>query len=170
MLLSIEALDRRDSLAARSRYWVNLSGKLTEGLAISDVLLLSDGPALPTSLEEATLRARGTARFEPGEPIEIYWEVYGAPADTTHQVSISVTRLGRGFLRKAVEWIGLAGERRPETFRWQGPPGSSTDGVGQAIGIRLAEENEGRYLLRLEIRTSAGAVASTEREIEVKKR
>lgn len=170
MLLSVEALDPRDSLAARSRYWVDLTATRSEGFAVSDILLLARGPAQPTSLEEAIPRARGTAQFEPGEPIEMYWEIYGAPADTAHEVSISVTKLGGGFFRSAVEWIGLAGERRPETFRWEGPRGGQTDGFGRAIGIQLADGNEGRYLLRLEIRTSAGSVAVTEREIDIKKR
>jgi hypothetical protein len=170
MLISIEALDRHDSLAARSRYWVDLAEHLPDGFAVSDILLLTEGPAEPSTLDEAIPRARGSARYTPGDPIEIYWEVYGAPTGTAHEVSVSVTRLGKGFLRKAVEWMGLAGDRRPATFRWEGTPGDLTESAGRALGIRLAEEDEGRYLLQLEIKTSAGATATREREFEVRRR
>lgn len=169
-LVSVEALDRRDSVAARARYWVDLPERLPEGFAASDLLLLDPGVSLPASLEDAAARARGSVRFAPGEPIEFYWEVYGAPADSAHEVSISVTKLGKGFFRSAVEVLGLAGERQPETFQWEGMPGALHDGIGRALGIRLADDDEGRYLVRLEITTSSGARAVTQRQIEVKKR
>lgn len=169
-LVSVEVLDQLDSVAARSRFWLDIPARLPQGFAISDLLLLSEGGTLPSTLEDATPRARGSSRYAPGEPIEIYWEVYGTPSDTAHEVSISVVKLGKGVFRKAVEWMGLAGQREPERFRWEGAPAALHPGSGRALGIRLAKQEEGRYLLRLEIRTEAGLTATKEREIVVKKR
>ncbi len=168
-LVSIEALSRDDSLACRARYWLDITERLPDGFAVSDLLLLTPGPRLPLSLDEAIPRARGSARYEPGEAIELFWEVYNAPADTAHEVTVAVSKVGKGFLRKAVEWMGVASARQPERFRWEGAPGALQEGAGQSLGIRLADEDEGRYLLRLEIRMASGSLAVREREIEVRK-
>jgi hypothetical protein len=165
-LLSVEALYRADSVAARERYWLARQPD-HGGLRLSDLLLI-DADSLPNTLEEAALLARPSATFAPGEIIDVYWEVYGIPAGASGVVSLTVVKQGKSFFRKAVEFLGLAGGDNPTIrLQWTDAPGVTLGGVGRSVSLQLPEEQDGRYTLRLEAVLASGEQTVTTKQILV---
>ncbi len=165
-VLSIEALYRADSVAARERYWLAREPD-DEGLALSDLLLV-DADSLPDTLDEAAPLARPTATFEPGEIIHVYWEVYGIPAGASGAVSLTVVKEGKSFFRKAVEFLGLAGGDKPTVrLEWVEAPAAARGGVGRSVSLQLPEEQEGSYTIRLEAVLASGERATATKQILV---
>jgi hypothetical protein len=165
-LLSVEALYRADSVAARDRYW--LAREPDDGsLRLSDLLLV-DADSLPDTLEEAALLARPSATFAPGEIIDVYWEVYGIPSGASGVVSLTVVKQGKSFFRKAVEFLGLAGGDSPTIrLQWTDAPGVTQRGVGRSVSLQLPQEQDGRYTLRLEAVLASGEQTVTTKQILV---
>lgn len=159
-LVSVEALDRRDSVAARARYWADLS----QGF---ELLLVDANGALPRTLEDAISLARGSAAYAPGEPVHLYWEIADLPATTPRTLSLSVIKEGKSLLRQAIEWLGLAEGQKPRArLGWEESPEARSP-VGRSITVRLSDDAEGRYLIRMEATTVDGKTVVAEREILV---
>ncbi len=165
-LLSVEALYRADSLAARERYWLARAPH-DGGLGLSDLLLI-DADSLPDTLEEAALLARPSATFAPGEIIDLYWEVYGIPRGASGVVSLTVVQQGKSFIRKAVEFLGLAGGDSPTVrLQWTDAPAATQRGVGRSVSLQLPEEQDGHYTIRLEAVLASGEQTVTTKQILV---
>lgn len=165
-LLSLEAWYPRDSVAARERYWVALP-QGEGGLALSDLLLI-DADSLPETLDEAAALARPSAEFTPGEIIDVYWEVYGIPPGATGSVSLTVVRRGKSFFRRAVEFLGLAGDDSPTVrLQWTDAPGITHRGVGRSVSLQLPQDEEGGYTLRLEAVLASGERTVATKQIRV---
>lgn len=131
---------------------------------MSDVLLFEPGQTLPGTLDAALGAVRGSNRVRPGEALGVFWEWYGPPEPQS--VTVELTREGRSFLRKALEWTGLADRRIDRAgVRWL-DPGVEED-RGRAIRIELPDLAPGRYRLTLQVQSArVGRVLAT-REIVV---
>lgn len=131
---------------------------------MSDILLFEPGQTLPGTLDATLGAVRGSNRVPPGEALGVFWEWYGPPEPQS--VTVELTREDRSFLRKALEWTGLA-DRRIERagVRWL-DPGAEED-RGRAIRIELPDLAPGRYRLTLQVQSArVGRVLAT-REIVV---
>ncbi len=168
LLLSLEAFSPRDSVAARARYARRLA-KLQPLLpALSDLLLLNRAAPLPDSLAEAIPLARSSHRARAGEPLGLYWELYGPDSrGTTLSVSLSLAVGHRSLLRAAAEWIGLVNRKPPLTLTWEEavPPGTTV--VQRSFALQLPELGPGRYTLRLEITLPGREPLYSTREVEI---
>ncbi len=159
--MSLEGLNRHDSIAGRARYWLKQTA--ADGTPISHLLLLTSDSVRPRSLEEAIERARGSTTYEPGEPILVYWQ----RADVSEAVVLTVTRHGKSFLRRVVEFVGLASsEREPVTLQWPEAP----SGPSRSVTLQLPDEREGRYTLRLRALSGEARGFHAERDILVRRR
>jgi hypothetical protein len=170
-LLSLETLDAADSVhAARARYWLPVA-PLTGAVALSDPLLLRALPddSLHPSLADVIPLARPVARARGGERIGVFWETYGLE-DVTQpmRVTLTVTQVGRSWLRKAVEWAGLA-KRDPSyvSLSWEemALPGAPVH--PRALAISLPDARPGAYLLDLAVAVPGAPAAHAAREITI---
>lgn len=168
-LLSLEMLSRAERRAARSRYGLRLAKVPAGLLALSDLLLLERADTLPDSLATALPLARPLQRVRPGERLAVYWELYGlGPRTEELAVSLTLAAEGASWLRKAVEWLGLASREQPLTLAWREPVPSPTAILARSLAIELpADLQAGEYALRLEVTASGRETLSSVRSIEV---
>ena len=171
--LSLEIHCPAERLAFRARYGVTLAREATNGLALSDLLVLEESDATPESLEAAAAHARGSLRVRSGERLGLYWEVYDSREDAREQgreleITVALTRRDRSFLRKVVEWAGLAERREQEVgLRWR--ERLSREGVqGRSVELTLPDLPDGRYRLEVRLASPFGpdVTASTELRVE----
>lgn len=168
-LLSLEMLSRAERRAARSRYGLRLAKVPAGLLALSDVLLLDRAEALPDSLAAAVPLARPLERARRGERLGLYWEVYGL-GPGRQELSVSLTLAGEGgsWLRKTVEWLGLASRPQPLTLSWQETVHSPTAILARSLAIDLPDDLQpGDYALRLEVTSFGRETLTSARPIEV---
>lgn len=133
---------------------------------MSDVLLFDPGQLLPGTLDAALEAVRGSNRVQPAAVLGVFWEWYGPPEPQS--VTVELTREDRSFLRKALEWTGLAGRRIERAgVRWVDP--GADEGRGRAIRLELPELEPGRYRLTLHVQSAqVGRVLAT-RELVVER-
>lgn len=158
---------RTDSArVGRARYGLRPPAR-GAGVAVSDILLLADPDPLPTTLEEATPRARGGSRVARGEPLGLFWEVYDLPArPDTLSLSIQVTRQERGWMRRLAEGIGLVDPEAPVRVRWE----EETLGepmLARALLLALPELPPGAYTLELSVARKEGEPVVVTRALRV---
>jgi hypothetical protein len=167
-LLSVETLNRSDSIAARYRRWLRRTPPEPRTFALSDILLLDPGEPLPSTLEGAVRRARPSNTFGAGEEIALYWETLGGDGEGTRAVTLTVVKQGRGFLRRAAEWLGLASRDTPTVrLEWDDPVVRRGEVRGSSVTLQIPENQDGRFRIRLDVVTAAGSNAHAEREIVV---
>lgn len=179
VVVSLEAFCPGRKYAARERYVARVPEVPLSGIGLSDILLLEEertrvagARPLAARLEEAVPRARPSASVREGEGLALYWEVYRGPAAPdagSLKVSVRLARESGGFFRRAMEWVGLAGEGELATgLEWSEafPREVST---GRAIAVGLPELPEGEYRLELEVRAPGQDPLVRSRRIEVER-
>jgi len=172
MLISVEALSRPDSLAARARYWLDIPARLdtgAEGFSISEILLLQPSDVLATDLETAVGRALPPGRLERGAGLGLFWEMYGVLGGSRQAtMSLTVEKEGKSLFRIAGEWLGLVGERRDRIeMRWQEIV-DPAELVPRAIQVQLTPEMRGDYLISIRVELDIGALATASRRVTVR--
>ncbi len=101
-----------------------------------------------------------------GEPLGVYWEIYSLNGAEDLVMSLTLTG-DRGWLRKAVEWMGLAQQSRPVTLSWQEQVLSPTMVLGRSLELELPGLSAGSYTLQLTVTASGRMPLVTSRAIEV---
>jgi hypothetical protein len=168
-VLSLEARESTTQRAARARFALDLRRPLSNGVGISDVLLLEGSEQRPGSLDEAAPLARGSTRFRPGDRLALYWEVYGLGSSSDSVTfSLALARRSPGAVQRAVESIGLSRAVTPVRMRWEEEvaPGGV---LGRSLAIALPGVPPGAYVLEVGVKTRAGATATSFREITVER-
>ncbi|MEP6690630.1 MAG: hypothetical protein ABJD07_05700 [Gemmatimonadaceae bacterium] len=154
-LASVEVLSRDRRAVARGRAGVRLPPG--DGVTLSGLALLRDSlPDTPT-LESAIGAMRTSDRVRRDERLGLYWEVYGLDRDTSDAaVSVTVTPVGRGWLLRATDALGITAPSVPARFIFsQQHDGTADHGTGTLV-LGLKELEPGRYRIDVII-TSAGA-------------
>jgi hypothetical protein len=167
-VVSVEALDRDDSVAGRDRYW--LENRVADSrLTISDLLLLDAGSAPPSTLDAAVKRARPSALYTRGEPVELFWEIYSADLVPPVEVSISVVQEGRSVFRKAAEWLGLMGSRDTAVrLSFEGPYGRLPARVwARTVTLTLPPDLSGELSVQVEALRRDGSIVRSARRVRV---
>ncbi len=170
-LLSLETLDTADGVhAARARYWLPVL-PMTGHVAVSDPLVLRSVPddSLHPSLADVIPLVRPVARARSGERVGVFWETYGLKdATNLFRVTLTVTQVGRSWIRKAAEWAGLA-KRDPRyvSLSWEEAPRPGALVHPRALGISLPDASPGVYLLEVAVAVPGEPVARAAREITI---
>jgi hypothetical protein len=169
-LVSVEALSRSDSVAARDRYWLDIPARLGSDtdLSVSDLMPIQPGEELPVDLAGAMPVALPSTELSPGDEMGLYWEVYGLdPTWNSVEISLSVEKVGKGFFRRVAEWAGVVGKRSDRIrMRWtEHVPATVT--LKRAITLRLTPSMDGTYVIQLAVRAATGEGAVTTRLIRV---
>src|SRR5207247_10576452 len=108
-VLSLEVVAPGRRGVARARYGLSPD----ENARMSDLLLLEGSDSWPSDLAAAVPHALATARVRAYRPLGLFWEVQGlSPAGADVTTSLTAPRRGTGWLRRAVEAVGLATPRR----------------------------------------------------------
>jgi hypothetical protein len=166
-LLSLEVVAPARRGVARARYGIALD----EHAALSDVLLLEASDSLPTDLAKALPHALATTRVRVDRPLGLFWEVHGLSPDGEEvTTSLTVTRRGTGWLRRAVESIGLAAPRREVSLQWAEvlmPRPDNPTVTGRALALDLSGISPGPYHIEVTVTARGHASVTASRDIEL---
>ncbi len=160
MSLEVVNFDSRHG-AGWKRTILPLKAKLAGPVSLSDPLLFEPTGSAVGDLDAAMKYALGSTTIRRGK-VGIYWETYGlAQSDSTQPVSLTLTRVQVGALRRLGESIGLASRMSPLRIQWNQVNGSTI--AYRAVVLDLSLIPQGKYQLRLE----TGSAATT-RTIEIR--
>jgi len=152
---------------ARARYGLSLD----ENSLSSDLLLLEGSDSLPTDLAKALPHALPTTRVRSDRPLGLFWEVPGLSPDGEEvTTSLTVTRRGTGWLRRAVESVGLAAPRREVSLEWTEvllPHADNPSVAGRALGLDLSSISPGPYRIEVIVTARGRASVTMRRDIEL---
>lgn len=163
-LVSVEAV-ARGIRAARARFGMRLPS--SDGrVALSDILVIDGTDSLPTSLEAAMARARGSTRVGLADPVSIFWETHGLQPGEVASVSLSASPVGVSTLRRFAQALRLVNRSASLRVRWteQRDP---TAGVGRAVALDLSPLRAGRYEIELRVSVAGAPTAITRRQIDI---
>jgi len=168
-LVSLEILSAAKRKAARARQSVWLQPMAPGGISVSDVLLF-DAPAsgdvadLPTAL----LTARGSLTADSKKKLGLYWEIYGlAKADSAIPISLTLTRVTEGSLRRIAQSIGLGRRASPISIAWRESP--SAGGIAtRSVVLDLSLIPRGKYVLKLEAAPRGQGGATSSRVLDIR--
>jgi len=168
LLVSVEVRDSAARRVARTRSVVrppSSNGRIT----ISDLLLFDDPAKLPTTLEEALPRARGTMQVERTTAVGVYWEMYGVSSTGENLAyRLTVTREGTSWYRRAAEKLGVVDRRAPVRMQWDEPSARPGAPRSRALAVDFSTLPEGRYRIDLTLEADSLTIATARRTIDVK--
>jgi len=169
LVFSLEAIAQRERHVTRARYGLAPAPPAHEHAAISDLLLFDPPDSLPMSLDAVVPHARGSTRVPSGHRLGVFWELYGIdPARGAVGVSLTIAPEGTGWLRRAVESVGLATRRRGVRLEWQEvPQGASL--APRALALDLSGLSPGRYVIEVAVASANGDALTAQREIRVER-
>jgi hypothetical protein len=164
-LIGVELLAKDSSGAARWRSGFDEIPFDSARISVSDLLFVDGAPSLPSDLAEATSRAHGGTRFRRSQKIGLYWELYGkAPADSALPITLTISPIDEGFLKKAFRALRVAPKATPLNIRWQ-ENGSAGLLSPRSVVLDLSLMPAGKYAVKLEAGAIGSALAS--RVIEI---
>jgi hypothetical protein len=169
LVLSLEAVAPGERHVARARYGVTPLRRPLYHAGISDLLLFNPPDSLPTTLDAVVPYAYGSEQISADRKLGVFWELYGVdPASGAVAVSLTMARQGTGWLRRAVESLGLAGPRRGVRLEWQEVPETMSI-APRALAIDLSGLAPGRYLLEVAVTPAGTEPVTARREIRIER-
>jgi hypothetical protein len=166
-LLSVEVVAPATRKVARARYGIAFD----EHAAMSDLLLLEGSDSLPNDLAAVLPLALATTRVRADRPLGLFWEVAGLSPDGEEvTTSLTVTRRGTGWLRRAVQSVGLAAPRREVSLEWAEvlmPRPDNPTIAGRALALDLSSISPGPYRIEVTVTARGRASVTVRRDIEL---
>jgi hypothetical protein len=170
LVMSLEAVAPGERHVARARYGVTPVRRSPYHAAISDLLLFDPPDSLPATLDAVVPYAYGSEQIPADRKLGVFWELYGVdPASGAVAVSLTMARQGTGWLRRAVESLGLAGPRRDVRLEWQEVPATMSI-APRTLAIDLSGLAPGRYLLEVAVTPAGAETVTAQREIRIERR
>jgi hypothetical protein len=165
-LIGVELLASDSAGAARWRSGFAEIPLDSGRISVSDLLFVDGSPSLPADLNEAIPMAHGGTKFRRDKRVGLFWELYGrTPVDSAVPISLTITPINEGFLRRAFRALRIAPRVNPLNIRWQ-ENGASGVLSARSVLLDLSLVPAGMYAVKLEVGNSPTAVAS--RIIEVR--
>jgi hypothetical protein len=135
-------------------------------ISVSDLLFVDGGPDLPVDLDDATARAHGGTKFRRDTRVGLFWELYGkTPVDSAVPISLTITPIDEGLLRRAFRALRFAPKATPLNIRWQ-ENGAAGVLSARSVLLDLSLVPAGKYAVKLEVGNYP--MASASRTIEVR--
>jgi hypothetical protein len=165
-LLSLEAWNPEKKRAARTRRSV-LPLPRSGSVTLSDILLFDATSPEATDLASILPRALGSQTVAGSRKLGIYWETYGlARADSALPVTLTLSRITTGALRRLAESIGLGKRTAPLSIAWRETP--RLGGIAtRSVVLDLSLIPRGRYRLELDLSPSGAQPVTTTRIIDI---
>lgn len=164
---SLEVFDPAERRAWRARQGVKQVPLVPGLVAVSDLLILEEGAALPETLDEAIGHVRPGVRVRPGERFAVVWEVYGLQVRDPARVTIGFTRGRPGFLERVGEFLGMIETERPVEITFEDPGADGVQSAFRSIDLELPALEPGEYTLHLRLDLPGREPAITSRPIVV---
>jgi hypothetical protein len=166
-LLSLETWNPEKKRGARLRRGVSVPHRNPNFVALSDILLFDASNADATDLPSILPRALGSLTVEGTPKLGLYWEAYGlSRQDSALPVSLTLTRVTVGALRKIAKSIGLGNRSTPLSIAWRETP--TLGGIAtRSVVLDLSLIPRGRYRLKLELTPRGSPPATAVRTIEI---
>jgi hypothetical protein len=164
---SLEVLDARDRRAWRARQGVRQVPLVPGLVAVSDLLILEGGAALPESLDEAIPHVRPGVRVAKGERFTVVWEVYGLRVEQPAKVTLGFTRGRPAFLQRVGEFLGVMEPDRPVEITFEDPGSDEVQSTFRSVVLELPDLEPGDYTLHLRLDLPGREPAITSRPIVV---
>ena len=170
VVVSLEAMAAAVRHAARARYGLDLAPHTGGKVAVSDLLLFDPPDSLPESLAAALPHALASPRIVSDKKLGVYWELYGVdPAHGAVAVSLTMSRQGTGWLRRAAQALRLAGRHHDVRLQWEEVPETPLV-TPRALAIDLAGLSPGRYLIEVSITPPGDETVTTRRTVIIARR
>ena len=164
---SLEVLDEPGKRAWRARQGVNQVPLVPGLVAVSDLLILSEGAPFPSSLEEAIPHVRPGVRVRRDERFVVVWEVYGLRVRDPAQITLGFTRGRPGFLTRVGEFLGILEPDRPVEVTFEDTGSDQVQSAFRAVVLELPDPGPGEYTLHLRLDLPGRESAITSRPIVV---
>ena len=166
-VMSLEVLNPANRRAAGwKRAVLPLKSYRRNAVSLSDPLMFEPTDSEVADLETAMKTAIGGNSVRRGK-VGIYWETYGlARTDSAQPVSLTLTRVRVGTLRRIGQSIGLASRASPLTIRWNQMI-SAESITARSVVLDLSLIPKGRYMLRIDAGSRNQIAASSTRLIEI---
>lgn len=165
-LIGVELLAKDSAGAARWRTGFAEIPVDSEMVSVSDLLFVDGSPSLPSDLNEAIPHAHGGTRFKRDKQVGLFWELYGkTPADSALPISLTITPIEEGFLRRAFRALRIVPKVTPLNIRWR-ENGASGVVSARSVLLDLSLVPAGKYAVKLEVGNYPLAVASRIIEVE----
>ncbi len=125
--------------------------------------------SLPTTLDAVVPHAHGSTRVPSDRRLGVFWELYGVdPASGAVGISLTVAPQGTGWLRRAVESVGLATRRRGVRMEWQEVPEAAAL-APRALALDLSGLSPGVYVIEVAVASPSGDALEAQREIRIER-
>ncbi|MHB1192852.1 MAG: hypothetical protein ACYC6F_07370 [Longimicrobiales bacterium] len=164
---SLEVLDAPRQRAWRARQGVKQVALVPGVVALSDLLILEEGAALPATLEEALPHVRPGVRIRRGERFAVVWEVYGLGVAQKPVVTLGFTKGRPGFLARVGRLAGIIEPDRPVEITFEDAPQDVVQTAFRAVTLQLPELEPGEYTLHLRLELPGREAAVVSRPIVV---
>ncbi len=116
------------------------------------------------------VHALGSTRVPVTRNLGVFWQMYGLdPAQGPVSVSLTMTRQGTGWLRRAVESVGLASPRRDVQLQWEEVPEVPLV-TPRALAIDVSGLALGRYVIEVTVTPTSGERLTARREVVIERR
>lgn len=159
VIISVEALDRSTRRGARERYSLEPLPCLRAPICLSDLLLFTGGDSV--RLADALAQPL-VSPTRASTPIGVWWHLRGARGPVTMNL---VVHAERSALRRVSDAIRITRPQASVQLRWQALLQSDT--ASAHVAVRLPDNARGQYRLALTAQSASGAVAISERRIEI---
>lgn len=166
-LLSLETWNTDKKRGARMRRGVGIAPRTPNSVSVSDILLFDAGSNEASDLATILPRALGSLSVDRSAKLGLYWETYGlSKPDSALPVSLTLSRITEGALRKLAEAIGLGRRTAPLSIAWNETP--TLHGVAtRSVVLDLSLIPRGRYRLKLELTPGRSPPVTATRVIEI---
>lgn len=174
--IAVEAAVPSRNVAVQRRFTTRLDRP--DGLAASDLLL---GTALDATgpidrRDDLSFTARSDSLVTSGDPLALYWEIYGLATDGSgrhrYRVALTTTEAGGGrsggaeILRSLGNVLRLRGDQRSE-LSWERERNATNGYAPEAITVRLPQDR-GNVLITVRVEDLvSGVTTTTERLVTV---
>ena len=97
--------------------------------------------------------------------------MYGVVERTPLAVEVALTKPGKGFFRRAAEWLGLAKEDESTvSLEWHEQMGGSSGPASRYLELQIPDLAEGRYVLSASVQLAGGTELTSARVLTVRER
>jgi hypothetical protein len=166
-LLSLETWNSEKHHGARLRRGIWLPPRNRGAVAVSDILLFDAGAGETADLASILPHTLGSLSVENGRKLGLYWETYGlARGDSALPVTLTLSRITQGAIRRLAESIGLGKRSTPLSIAWRETP--ALGGIAtRSVVLDLSLIPRGRYGLKLELTPSGSPPVTSTRVIDI---
>lgn len=161
-LASLELFAAKSRAAARARKGLRAL-HLTNGVAMSDILLLAPGP-VPRTFDDVLRRLLFDGQLPDERQVTLYWELYGIRLDEAPRVSVAVSRVRTSLGRRLAERLGLREEPQRIEMQWTTDAPAAWGAAG-SVTLDLRDRSSGTWRVSVTVTDSAGRAATATRDL-----